>query len=582
MSPAARDVYRAGPPRWELAPAVDETAASALAAALNLPVAMGRILVARGTTDPEQAKRLLRPLLDHLKAPSLLMDLDRAVDRIRFAIHREEVIFVHGDYDVDGVCAAALLTRWIRRLGGSVVPFVPHRLRDGYDLSSSGIDRAVAAGAGLLVTVDCGIVAHDAVAEAIRAGLDVIVTDHHTPGADLPAAHAVVNPNRPDDTSDSGTLCGAADAFKLCQGLAERAGIAFEELVPDLDLVALATVADLVPLRDENRVLTRFGLRAIGQTTKVGLRALLEVCGLQGQTPDAGQLGFQLAPRINAVGRMGDANDALQLLLTDDPAEARRLAAHLDALNTQRKEEDQRTLDAAFDQLAESFDPLTDFGVVLAGEGWHPGVIGIVASRVVERIHRPVVMVALDGEKKARGSARSIPGFDLYQAVAANREHLGRFGGHKQAAGMDLDPGALSEFREGFNRACRAELEGQELIPRFRSDLDLGPAEATLDLADMAEYLGPHGMGNPRPVMVARAVTVAAAREVGKGHLKVELAEGDARCEGIGFGLVERMDPTALVGTRVDVLFRLKVNEYRGRRSPQMMLVDLRPAGSES
>ncbi len=581
MSPAAREVYRAGPPRWELAPAIDEAAAVALASALNLPVAMGRILVARGTVDPDQAKRLLRPLLEHLKAPSVLVDLDRAVDRIRFAINRGEIIFVHGDYDVDGVCAAALLTRWIRRLGGSVVPFVPHRLRDGYDLSLAGIERAVAAGAGLLVTVDCGIVAHDAVADAIAAGLDVIVTDHHTPGAELPAAHAVVNPNRSDDSSDSGILCGAAVAFKLCQGLAERAGIGFDELVADLDLVALATVADLVPLMDENRVLTRYGLRAIAQTTKVGLRALLDVCGLQGQTPDAGQLGFQLAPRINAVGRMGDANDALELLLTDDPAEARRLARHLDGLNTQRKEEDQRTLDAAFDQLATDFDPETDFGVVLAGEGWHPGVIGIVASRVVERIHRPVVMIAVDGAK-ARGSARSIPGFDLYQAIAANREHLGRFGGHKQAAGMDLSPASIPAFRDGFNQACRAELEGQELIPRFRGDLDLGPADATLELADLAEYLGPHGMGNPRPVFIARGVTVTSAREVGKGHLKVELTDGAARCEGIGFGLVEHLAPAGLVGVRVDVLYRLNVNEYRGRRSPQMVLLDLRPVGSGS
>lgn len=579
MSSAAREVYRAGPARWELAPAVDEAAAAELAAALNLPTAMGRILLARGIHEADEAKQLLRPLLTHLKAPSVLVDLDKAVDRIRFAIQRGETVFVHGDYDVDGICAAALLTRWIRRLGGTVVPFVPHRIRDGYDLSSAGIERAVAAGAGLLVTVDCGIVAHEAVNQAIHAGLEVIVTDHHTPGSELPAAHAVVNPNRADDTSDSGTLCGAAVSFKLCQALAERAGVAFEELIPDLDLVALATVADLVPLRDENRVITRYGLRAMAQTTKVGLRALLDVCGLQGRTLDAGQLGFQVAPRINAVGRMGDANDALELLLTDDPAEARRLAAHLDRLNTERKEEDERTLEAAFDQLASSFDPARDFGVVLAGEGWHPGVIGIVASRVVERIHRPVVMIALDGEK-GRGSARSIPGFDLLGAIAQNRELLGRFGGHRQAAGLDLTLSNLGAFREGFNRACRAELEGQELIPRLRGELDLSPSDATLDLADLAEYLGPHGMGNPRPVFVARGVTVVSAREVGRGHLKVELSDETGRCEGIGFGLVERLDPTRIVGSQMDALFRLKVNEYRGHRSPQMMLLDLRVAGT--
>ncbi len=576
MTSTARELYRAGPPRWELPEPVDPGAVQALAEALRLPVPLARILVARGSGDPEQAKRFLRPLLDRLPEPASLRDLTVAADRIDRAIADGETILVHGDYDVDGICAAALLTRWIRRLGGRVEPFVPHRLRHGYDLGTGGLERARAVGASLIVTVDCGIVAHEAVRSATDAGIDVVVTDHHTPSDELPPALAVVNPNRADDEAGLGSLCGAGVAFQLCRALAGRRGHAIDALAPDLDLVALATIADLVPLLEVNRTLVRYGLRAMARTEKVGLRALLEVSGVE-EEPEAGRVAFHVAPRINAVGRIGDAGDALRLLLTDDPAEADRLALHLDQTNAQRKEEDQRTLDAAFEALREEFDPARDYGVVLAGEGWHPGVIGIVASRVVERIHRPTVLVALDGGT-GRGSGRSIPGFDLYRAIAANADHLGRFGGHRQAAGMDLAPTALDDFRAGFNAACRAELQGVELRPTLRADTELAPSEATLELAEMSRYLGPHGIGNARPVLWARDVEVRAARTVGRGHLRVELRDAAGGCAGIGFGLAERIAPEGIVGARVDALYQLKVNAYRGVRSPQMNLLDLRRA----
>lgn len=576
MTSTARELYRAGPPRWELPEAVDPAEVRALADALRLPIPLARILVARGTGEPEAAKRFLRPLLDRLPQPGSLRDLTAAADRIYVAIEGGETILVHGDYDVDGVCAAALLTRWIRRLGGQVEAFAPHRLHHGYDLGEGGISRARDLGAALIVTVDCGIVAHDAVRAAGEAGIEVIVTDHHTPSDELPDALAVVNPNRVDDDSGCESLCGAGVAFQLCRELAGRRGHAIDALAPDLDLVALATIADLVPLREVNRTLVRYGLRAMARTEKVGLRALLEVCGVSGE-PEAGRVAFQVAPRINAVGRIGDAADALRLLLTDDPGEAERLALHLDETNAQRKEEDQRTLEAAFETLREEFDPDRDYGVVVAGDGWHPGVIGIVASRVVERIHRPVVLVALDGAS-GRGSGRSIPGFDLFGAIAANAEFLGRFGGHRQAAGMDVTADALDGFRAGFNASCRAELEGQELRPTLRADTELSPSEATLELAEMGRYLGPHGIGNSRPVLWARNVEVRSAREVGRGHLRVELRDADGGCAGIGFGLAERIDPDTIVGERVDALYQLKVNEYRGARSPQMNLLDLRRA----
>jgi len=577
VTPEFPDLFRAGPPRWEAGPDPDPRQAGELSRELSLPLDLCRVLVARGHDTPEAAKAFLRPLLEHLPEPTGLRDLSVAGDRILRAVQEGETVFVHGDYDVDGTCAAALLTRWIRRLGGRAVPFVPHRMRDGYDLGPGGIAAAREAGATLLVTVDCGIVAHEAVAEAREAGMDVVVTDHHAPGESLPSALAVVNPNREDDDSGRGNLCGAGVAFQLCRYLAAARGIEFRELLPDLDLVALATVADLVPLTGENRILVRYGLRALGQTRKPGLRALLEVCGT-GDSPEAGQVGFTVAPRINAVGRLGDATDALRLLLTEDPAEARALARVADDLNARRQEEDRRTLAEAFGWLEREFDPERDLGVVVAGEGWHPGVIGIVASRVVERIHRPTVLVALDGEG-GRGSARSIPGFHLHEALTECSGFLRRFGGHAQAAGMDLAREDLAGFRDAFNAVARQRLDPELLRPRLRVEMEVQPRDLTLELADRARYLGPHGMGNPRPVLVARRVrALSVPRVVGNGHLRMEVGREGSSIPAIGFGLAERFDPGALEGRDLDVAFHLTVNEFRGRRTPQMRLLDLRTA----
>jgi single-stranded-DNA-specific exonuclease len=552
----------------------------ALARDLDLPTDLCRILVARGYGDPQEARAFLRPRVERLPDPGTLQDLPRAVSRIQAAIEGGEQILVHGDYDVDGICAAALLTRWIRRLGGRAEAFVPHRLRDGYDLGQGGLDRAADCGASLLVTVDCGIVAHEAVEEARARGVDVIVTDHHAPGTTLPPALAVVNPNRADDPSGRGALCGAGVAFQLCRSLAEAKGFPLEVLLEDLDLVALATVADLVPLEGENRVLVRIGLRALERTRKPGLRALLEVCGLEGR-PEAGRVGFTLAPRINAVGRMEDAGEALDLLLTDDPFEARRLAERADGVNRVRQDEDRRTLEEALAQLEETFDPERDWAVVLAGEGWHPGVIGIVASRVVERVHRPVVMVALDGEV-GRGSARSIPGLHLRDALARCAKYLGRFGGHAAAAGMDVPRDSLDAFRTAFNDTVREVLDPERLRPRLRIDAECNPERLTLELADRLRHLGPHGIGNPRPVFLTRGLEVVAAREVGQGHLKMRLRGVGGTLEAIGFSMVDRFPPVEWGEGYVDAVFQLTVNEYRGRRTPQLRLRDLRRGDSST
>ena len=568
-------------PEWRLAPVPAPEQESRLSRDLSLPPALCRVLLARGIVDPEEAKRFLRPRLDQLHAPDALADVGAAAERVLQAVDRNETVLIHGDYDVDGVASAALLTLWIRRLGGKPVPFIPHRIRDGYDFGDAGLRRAREVGASLVVTCDSGIRAHDAVSRARDEGIDVVVTDHHTPGRTLPPALAVVNPARSDCPYPDKGLCGAGVVFRLCQVLARLKGVSDEELLAHLDLVALATVADLVPLRGENRVLVRFGLRYLARTGKPGLRALLEVVGLGGRDVlDAGQVGFQVAPRINAGGRIGDPETGLRLLLTDDPEEGARLARLLDEENRERREVDRRTLDEALVLLARDYDPHRDFGVVLDGEGWHPGVIGIVASRVVERIHRPTVLLAVDGDG-ARGSARSIPDVHLYEALHDCRDHFRRFGGHRQAAGMDLDPDRIPDFRRDFNRAVRERLGGKAPRPVASGDAPLGMAEVGDDLHHLLDYVGPFGIGNPRPVFWARGVeAVGRPRTVGRGHLKLRLRGPGGELEAIGFGLAHRVPPESLGPGPLDALFQLRENEYRGVTTLQARLVDLRPSGS--
>lgn len=562
-------------PCWSALPPSDPGAVAELQRELDLPAVVCAVLVARACAEPADAKRFLRPRLDGLHDPSLLTDGCRAAERIARAIRENETIVVHGDYDVDGICATALLTRWFRLLGGEVVPFVPHRLRDGYDFSAAGLTAALEAGATLIVTVDCGTAAHETVAAAAAAGIDVIVTDHHTVSESLPEAIAVVNPQRPGCEYPEKGLCGTGVAYKVAELVGRELGADQGELLLYLDLVALATVADLVPLNGENRVLVSYGLRRFADTRVAGIRALLDVVNVDPSGMTAGQVGFVIAPRINAAGRIGDSDDALQLLLTESPEEARSLALQLDGINKRRRDEDERTLDEALRMLSSQYDPERDYGVVLAGEGWHPGVIGIVASRVVERIHRPVVMIALrDGD--GRGSARSIPGFHLYEALAECSVHLGRFGGHRQAAGMDIRPDAIDDFREAFNRAARARLEPHDLSPVLRPDVLVELADIDLQLVHWLGYLGPHGIGNPGPLFLARGVRLDAPRVVGANHLKVTLRQDRARLDAIGFGFADRFPPEGLGDAPYDVLFRLERNEWRGRARPQGKLADFR------
>jgi single-stranded-DNA-specific exonuclease len=407
----------------------------------------------------------------------------------------------------------------------------------------------------------------------------VIVTDHHTPAETLPPALAVVNPNRVDCGYPNKGLCGTGVAYRLCESFVKQEGIDPEELYASLDLVALATIADVVPLNQENRTLVRYGLKAMARTELPGLRALMVKAGLGDGPIEAGQVAFRIAPRINAAGRMAEAMTALELLMSDDIAYSSALADRLEAANDLRREEEARTLEEALEQLERTFDPAEDFGVVLEGKGWHPGVIGIVASRIVERIHRPTVLVAVS---EGRGSARSIPGFDLFGAVHACREHLGRFGGHRAAAGMDIAADRVGGFRDAFNAEVRERLGGEQPRPVLRPQLQIPLEAMTERLAHMLSYLGPFGMGNPTPVFLARQVDLTRpAREVGKGHLKLHITQANHSVDAIGFGLVNRVPPESLGMGPVDVVFKLKLGVFKGRRQVEAHLLDVRRSESE-
>lgn len=574
-----REALRPTHRRWVFPPPPPQDAVEALSRSLSLPRALCRILASRGYAEVDAARNFLRPHPGQIHPPSLLAGMDDAVERLRHALDSGETILVHGDYDVDGICATTVYVRALRMMGGSAEPFVPHRLRDGYDLSAAGVAAARDLGAGLILTGDCGTVAHEAVAAAAAAGIDVIVTDHHTPAATLPPAIAVVNPNRADCSYPDKGLAGVGVAYKVCCALAEAVGFPVERLASLLDLVAVATIADLAPLTAENRALVRWGLSILPRTPNPGLRALLVTTGLaeRGEI-SAGQVGYVLAPRINAVGRMSEAQRGVQLLLTDDHEEARRIAAELEQENRYRREVDGRTLKEALTLLEREFDPERDRGVVLASDRWHPGVIGIVASRVVEEIHRPTILVAVDGAE-GKGSGRSVRGFHLYEALSACSAHLIRFGGHRMAAGCSVDPRRLDAFRAAFDAEARGRLTAEQLIPEVRVDLEVSLGELDGGFYRLLGHAAPFGVGNPTPVFAARGVRLAGSpRVVGDRHLRMTMAESGARLEAIGFGMADRIDEVSGQNRPLDVAFKLDENHWNGRTTLQAKLVDIRPA----
>jgi single-stranded-DNA-specific exonuclease len=491
--------------------------------------------------------------------------MQAACDAIRAAIGAGKRICVHGDYDVDGICATALAVLVLRQFGAEVEWHLPSRFHEGYGVARETLARFAEEGVGLLLTVDCGITAVEEIADARQAGLEVVVTDHHRPGDRLPDCPVVAT--RPSDYPFP-ELCGTGVVYKLAQALEA------EGLDTHLDLVALATVADVVPLVDENRGLVSAGLKRLARTTKPGLRALMESARVDPAIVDAGSVSFRLAPRINAAGRLGHPRAALELLLTDDAKEAERLAGELERLNRDRQAVEERIVHEALAQVEQWPESRRRRrAYVLAGEEWHRGVIGIVASRLVERFHRPVVLIA-GGEDEWTGSGRSIPAFDLHGALGACADHLGRWGGHRAAAGLSIQPDRINAFAEAFATHAGSVLDDEDLVPVARVDAAVDGRELTLGLCDELGALAPFGLGNPAVRLLVGGCEVSELATVGEGgkHLRVRLrANGRTLPGGIAFGRGGEVDRLRRP-TLYDVVFKLTVNRWNGSESPELRI----------
>jgi single-stranded-DNA-specific exonuclease len=565
-------------PRWELQ-RCDAAAAERLASALGIAPVVARLLCQRGWGDPEEAQRFLNPSLDHLHDPLSLAGMRDAVDRILAALARREKVAIHGDYDVDGITSTVILRRALELLGADVAHFIPERLKDGYGLQPSAIERLHADGVSLVISVDCGIRGADAARRARELGVDLIVTDHHEPDVDLPPAFAVINPKRRDCRYPDKHLAGVGVALKLVQALCRSTG--HENWLPGfVKVAAIGTLADVVPLVGENRVIAKLGLDLLSRGPhKVGLRALLDVAGLAGKAIDSYHISFVLAPRVNAAGRMSTPDIATRLLLANDEAmgdEARALAVRLDTENVRRQEEEAEILAAAKTMV--QTDPAIGSRSVLvvAGDGWHRGVIGIVASKLVDAFHRPAIVLSLDGDV-AHGSCRSIPHFDLLGALERCAHLFVRFGGHRQAAGLTMEAARVRELRSAINEVADDVLQPEDLMPRLRIDGDLTFRGISSGVAAGVAQMAPFGAGNPRPVFAARNVTIVdGPRKLKERHLKMALRQDGRIFRAIAWRAADRHDYLAEHKEGVDVAFSVEQNQYNGDTYVELTLADIK------
>jgi single-stranded-DNA-specific exonuclease len=549
-----------------------------LAAALGIAPIVARLLCQRGFSDPEVASRFLNPSLDHLHDPMALAGMGAAVERILSAIAAKERIAIHGDYDVDGITSTVILRRALEMLGADVVHFLPERLKDGYGLQPAAIERLHADGVGLVISVDCGIRGADAGRRARELGVDLIITDHHEPDAELPPALAVINPKRADCTYPDKYLAGVGVALKLVQALCRRTSR--EAWLPGfIKVAAIGTLADVVPLVGENRVIAKLGLDLLTKGPhKVGLRALLDVSGLTGKTIDSYHVGFMLAPRVNAAGRMSTPDIAARLLLAADEAmadEVRLLAQQLDGENLRRQEEEAEILAAAKKIVTTDPDVGARSVLVVAGDGWHRGVIGIVASKLVDAFHRPAIVLSIE-DGVAHGSCRSIAQFDMLGALERCAHLFTRFGGHRQAAGLALDASRIKELRRAVNEVADETLGPDDLMPRLRIDGDLTFRGITGGVAAGVAALAPFGAGNPRPVFAARGVQIIdGPRKLKERHLKMALKQDGRVFRAIAWRAAERQDALGDQRT-IDVAFSLDQNQYNGEVFVELNIADFR------
>ena len=565
---------------WKISPTADGPAQE-LARQAFLPLPLARLLLRRGIATAADADRFLNPRLSDIADPFSLPGIAAAVERIWQAIRDGTPVVVHGDYDMDGVTSAALMSQVLAGLGAKVFHSLPHRIDDGYGLGVEAVERCIQAyKPGLIITTDCGSGSHEAVAAARAAGVDVVVTDHHEISGSPAEAVAVVNPKLGTDSS-ARALAGVGVAFKVCHALLKkgrenrRKAALDVDLRHHLDLVALGTVADMVPLVGENRILVRHGLAQLNRRERMGLNALTDVAGANGELGTY-HIGYVLGPRMNAVGRLGSAGDALELLLTGDVERARDLAAALDAANRERKQIESDIMEAAIRQIEQRYDPESHFGIVVGDAGWHVGVVGIVASRLVIRYGRPAIVIGFGEDGMGRGSCRSIPGFDLLSGLKNCADLLSRYGGHEMAAGLEIHQDNFVRFQEAFRGTCSVSLKGRDLkrILEIEGWVTL-PEVVDHAFMELQARMAPFGEGNPEPVWAMRSVQVIGAPRVLKdAHLKLRVGLGGQHCDVIGFNMADRLDQ--LPQGPVDLAFYLRSNTYMGRTSPQLQLLDFR------
>ena len=519
--------------------------------------------------------------------------MSAAIQRLKQAIAEKEKIVVYGDYDVDGLTATAFLLRVLREYTPNVVPFLPNRMDEGYGLSMEGLHRCLTTHSPtLLIAIDCGTGSISEIAEARARGVDVIVLDHHQPSSHLPDCVAVVNPKHLAESPPWRDLCSAGLAFKFGHALLKSQNSEPKAqsslLKTHLDLAALGTIADIVPLTGENRILTKAGLIQLGQTNKVGLQELMRKAQMaDGARIEPSHVGFRLGPRLNAAGRLGDAQASLELLLTDDGLRAKELAKLLDENNRQRQQIEKRALEEAL-VLLQDFD-VSQRVIVLAKEGWHIGVVGIVAARIVREFYRPTVVIGIDEEGMGRGSCRSIEGFDIVEGLASCSDLLERFGGHQMAAGVSIHAKRVAEFRARLNATAEDQLSADDLLPQLKVDAELSLLDTDEKLLNEIEQLEPFGQENPPPLFLARGVTIKSAATVGEEgrHLKLWLTDGKVTRQAIGFGLATRCEwlgpfqsQSSKTESRslVDIVFTPEINEFRDQRAIQLNLKDIRPS----
>jgi single-stranded-DNA-specific exonuclease len=562
--------------KWELVESRPHEEIENLSRQSSIPYAVARILINRGIDTPEQVQRFFNPSTSHLYDPFLMLDMEKAVDRIVKALGQRERIAIYGDYDVDGITSASMLYLILKDLGGDVIPYIPDRQNEGYGISESGIAELHRSGASLIISVDCGITSIKEAKAATALGIDLIISDHHEPGDSIPEAHAICDPKREGCGYPFKELSGVGVAYKIAQGIIQKLKLESEYTEKYMDLVALGSAADIVPLVDENRVFVKLGLEKINNMPEVGLAALIETACIKAGKIEVGDIVFGIAPRINAVGRLGSALRAVKLLTTRDRSSSRQIAQVLEDENRRRKDIDNATLEEAVKEIEQTINPVEVRSLVLAREGWHPGVIGIVASRLIERYYRPTVMITIENGQ-GKGSARAIAKFDIYQALKACGDLLLQFGGHKYAAGLTISAENIPEFKRRFEAVCREIIPEEDLVPKIKIESEISLDEITPDVVASLKRFAPFGPKNNRPNFFSRGLDVLdSPRIVGSNHLKFRTGQGGASFEAIGFNLGHAIDRVSNGGRPIEMVYAVEENEYNGRRTVQLRIKDLR------